>query len=284
LTTNATGVGLGFSYNGGHPTLFGKVEPFIDCVEVTPDSLAIADEARVSPDALAELRDIASVVDIVVHGVGLSIASHDGVSQRYIQLLDQVVEELPVKWHSEHLGYVSVDGHHLGTMVAVPRTTEALELLVGRVLWILERYRIPFLVENVVHVLPERSVDLGDAPFINQLVSETGCGILLDAYNLECDAHNNDFDPEAFLRDLNLNAIREVHVAGGVTHKDVLLDIHSRPVAESTTELARRVIAKADRVGVVTFELLEEAIPMWGEEAIANQLERLRGALLDGNE
>ncbi|MFN2588093.1 MAG: DUF692 family multinuclear iron-containing protein [Actinomycetota bacterium] len=286
MSAQARRIGLGFSYNGRHPSLFAEIAPFVDYVEVTPDSIATTDggQARIVPDALAELRDIASAVEVVVHGVGLSIGSHDAMSQRYIRLLDEILEQIPARWHSEHLGYVNVDGANLGTMVAVPRTSEALELIVERVVWILDRYGIPFLLENVVHVLPERSPELDDAAFLNRLVSETGCGILLDAYNLECDAHNNGFDSEAFLQELDLSAVREVHVAGGVAHDEFLLDIHSRPVAQSTIDLARDVLSTADSVDLVTFELLDEAIPMWGEETIARELGRLRHALVDAQE
>lgn len=275
--------GLAFSYNGDPANLLERVAPFIDYIEVTPDTLATAggDESRIDPGLLAALRDAATVVDVVVHGVGLSIASHDGMSQTYLRLLEQIIDEVPVKWHSEHLGYVSVDGRHLGTMVAAPRTHEALDLVGARVAWILDRYGLPFLLENVVHILPENSPQLTDAAFLNQLVAGSGCGLLLDVYNLHCDAHNNAFDTTEFLNELDLAAVHEVHVAGGVEHGDFLLDIHSRAVAEPTLALARRVMDLAPRLALVTFELLDEVFPTWGEELIVRELRRLRTVLLD---
>jgi hypothetical protein len=67
-------------------------------------------------------------------------------------------------------------------------------------------------------------------------------------------------------------------VACGIEHRGFLLDVHSRPTRDSTVELARRVIALASgAVEVVTYELLSEAIPVLGYDAIADELARLRG-------
>jgi uncharacterized protein (UPF0276 family) len=275
------GPSIGFSYNGGHTALLDRVLPLVDYVEVTPDTIAVGKgrEAQIDPGSLRELRAVASSVKVVVHGVGMSIGSHDGMSERYLRLLDQIFEAVPVEWHSEHLGYVNVDGVNLGTMVAVPRTMEALELVCGRVRYLQERYPLPFLLENVVHVLPERAAEMNDAEFLNAIVERTGCGLLLDVYNLECDAHNQGFDVPRFIEQLDLEAVREIHVAGGVEYKDFLLDIHSRPVRESTLALTREVVARCPSIRLVTFEVLDEAVPVLGDLAIEEELARLHEAL-----
>ncbi len=279
--TNRPRPALGFSYSGGYPDLLQRVLPRVDYLEVTPDALAVGDgdEARLHPESLRELRDCASAVDIVVHGVGMSIGSHDGMSARYLGLVDQILAEIPVRWHSEHLGYVNVDGVNLGTMVALPRTEEALELVCERVRYLMDRYPIPFLLENVVNVLPQRAPEMSDAEFLNAIVEATGCGLLLDVYNLECDAHNHGFDVPGFLEQLDRGAVREIHVAGGVEYKDFLLDIHSRPLQESTIALAREVSARCPRLELVVFELLDEAFPVLGDRVIEEELIRLRDAL-----
>ncbi len=173
-----------------------------------------------------------------------------------------------------------MDGQHLGTMLPVPRTEEALDLVCERVATLKARYALPFLLENVVGLLPEPPSEFGDAEFLNALTERSGCGLLLDVYNLECDAQNNALDISAFMRELRVERVREIHVASGVEHAGVLLDVHSRPLRESTLALLHEVLNRAEaRVDLVTYELLAEAVGVLGSEVICAELRRLRSVV-----
>ena len=106
-------------------------------VEVTPDrwaSFPRGQPPRIEAPALAALSGIAARRMLSVHGVGLSIASHDEWNVGYVGLLDQMFGyALPIAWHSEHLSFSRVDGEPLGTMVEPPWTHEALEMIAGRI-------------------------------------------------------------------------------------------------------------------------------------------------------
>lgn len=280
VTTRTPGIAV--TYDSDDPGYFESVLPLVDFLEVTPDAIAVASRAgpSIPPSTLAQLERYAQDVGIVVHGVGLSIGSASGWSKDYLHLLDEIVERVPIAWHSEHLGYVTVDGQHLGTMLPVPRTEEALDLVCERVTTLKARYALPFLVENVVGLLPEPPSEFRDAEFLNALTDRSGCGLLLDIYNLECDAQNNALDISAFLRELRVERVREMHVASGVEHAGVLLDVHSRPLQESTLALLREMLSRAEaRVDLVTYELLAEAVGVLGSDVICGELRRLRSAV-----
>jgi len=280
----ATRPGLAWTYDGGRPALLERALPLIDFIEVMPDAVsqmegnrAVLDEVKV-----AELEAIAPRAAIIIHGIGLSIGSAEGWSARYLGLLDELVPRLHPRWHSEHLGYVSVGGDYLGTMLTMPRTEEALDLLVERVQAIQGRFGIPFLLENIVRILPDYPAEYSEAAFLNELTTRTGCGLLLDVYNLQCDVRNNGFDLDSFLEELDIGQVQEIHVAGGVEHRGFQLDIHSTRVAPSTVALAERVIAAAGSVRAVTFELLDEAVESVGEDGIVAELALLRERLVEG--
>ena len=278
----ASSVGLAWTYDGGRPGLLQRVLPLVDYIEVMPDALSRMRDGRavLDEDRMAELQAIEPPVRIIVHGIGLSIGSHDGWSDRYVGLLDELVPRLRPAWHSEHLAYTSVDGEHLGTMLTLPRTAEALDLVAARIDAIQQRYSLPFLLENVVRILPDHPADYSEAAFLNELGRRTGCGFLLDAYNLECDAHNNALDLDSYLGELDLDRVHEMHLAGGVESRSYKLDVHSRRVEDSTIQIAERVLSIAPDLWTVTYELLEEAIPAVGENAIVDELGRLRNQLL----
>src|SRR5258708_10085383 len=274
-------VAIGATYEGRDPILLERILPLVDYIEVTLETISEVhdDEIRLSEEVMSELRNAGKAAQIIVHGVSLSIGSHEGWSPTYLRLLDDFLEQLEVAWHSEHLGYTKVDGEHLGIMLAMPKTEEALDMVCERVTAIRERYRLPFLLENIVHVIPDFPSDFSEAGFLNTLTHRTGCGLILDVYNLECDAHNQGFDIPAFLRELQLSNVRELHVACGVEYNGLLLDVHSQLTRSSTVELARNVVRQsAGSVQVVVYEFMPEAVPGLGRHAIAEELCWLRAA------
>jgi uncharacterized protein len=274
-------VAIGATYEGRDPALLERILPLVDYIEVTLETISEVHNHNISLsyDVMSELKKIGKGTKIIVHGVSLSIGSHDGWSSTYLHLLDDFLDQVDVAWHSEHLGYTKVDGEHLGIMLAMPKTNEALDMVCERVNRIQDRYKIPFLLENIVHVIPDSPADYSDAGFLNALTARTGCGLILDVYNLECDAHNQGFDILAFFRELNTSKVRELHVACGVEHNGFLLDVHSQLVRPSTVELAQRAAKQsAGNAQVVVYEFMPEAIPGLGHQAIEEQLGTLRAA------
>jgi len=276
-TRVSTGPVLATTYEGDDPALLEAILPHVGYIEVTPDTIARRTDSGsvLRSSVVAELNGIAGSMPLLVHGVGLSIGTCDGYSREYLGLLDQCFERFHVAWHSEHLAYTMVEGESLGTMLALPRTDESLDMVSERVLSIQRRYCAPFLLEHVVHLLPDAPGTYTDAGFLNLLAERTGCGFILDAYNLECDARNYGFDIATFLDELNLANVREIHLAGGTALGGFQLDVHARITGQSTVALARDVLGRAPGVRAVTYEYLKEAVPALGHAGIENELVRL---------
>ena len=272
---------VGVNYEGRDPDFARTVLPLAEIVEVTPDAIATLRNgvAVIPEETLRELRAIGASSRISLHGVGLSIASADRMNEEYFALLDTLTDSLDIAWHSEHLGYVTVDGEHLGTMLVPPRTEETLALIAPRVEMIQRRYRKPFLLEHVVNLFPDAGGDYTPAGFLNEIVRRTGCGLILDLYNLECDAHNGVCGASEFLGELDLAAVREIHVACGTQDRGLRVDVHSRVTGDSTLAILRKVLSVAPNVEAVIFEILGPAVPTVGHEAIAAELQRVRAVV-----
>jgi len=272
---------LATTYGGGDADLLERVVPLVDIIEVAPDAITVfdGDRWRLDAEVVAALRDVSADVRIVAHGFALSIGSASGRNADYLGVLDELFAAVDIAWHSEHLGFTHVDGEDLRTMVAVPRTEEALDIVAPRVATLQQRYGVPFLLENIADLLPDPGGEYSHAGFLNELAHRTGCGVLLDLYNLECDAHNHGRDVASFIGELDLSAVREVHVACGVEYRGFLLDVHSRPTRPSTVALAADVVDRAPHLAAVTYELLAQAVPVLGSEGVAAELVRLHTEL-----
>jgi uncharacterized protein (UPF0276 family) len=142
-----------------------------------------------------------------------------------------------------------------------------------------ERYPVPFLLENIADLLPDPGGELSAPEFLNVIAAETGCGILLDLYNLECNGHNHGVDVAAFLDELDFDHVHELHLACGIEHRGFWLDIHSRPTRESTIDLAANVGPRIPDLWAATYEVLPQAAPLLGAGVIVEQLERISHAL-----
>lgn len=272
---------LAFTYEGGDRELLERIAPLVDLIEITPDTIAASERGHsfLRPELLDEYASLPPCVQFIAHGIGLSIGTFDHWNERYLRLLDELTARIDLQWHSEHLAFTTVAGENSGTMFTLPRTEESLDLVCERVRRIQDLYPMPFLLENVVQLLPDPPSEYTPAGFLNAITKRTGCGLILDAYNLQCDAHNLGLNVNEFMNELNWSAVREIHLAGGVLYKGFQLDIHSNATSKQTLDSALEAIRHAPHLRAVTFELLKEAVPLLGHEGIRAELIRIREAI-----
>lgn len=286
----APALGVGLTCLVDQPSIWAALRDHLDFVEITPDVLCrerirgAAREMRLVP-ALAEAAlERAEGLPVVVHGVELSIGSVDGENTAYLDILDRFWALRPFAWHSEHLGFLQAPGAAPGELVysgaplPLPLTDEALDLVVPRAAALNQRLPVPFLLENGVHYFHDLPAERGRTPegFLGELCSRSGCGLLLDLFNLYCDAVNQRFDPWQAIERLPLDRVVEIHVAGGITHDGYLLDAHSGPVPPVVWELVDAVVRRAPALGGIVFEILPTLAAELGPAAILRQLERAR--------
>jgi uncharacterized protein (UPF0276 family) len=280
-------LGIGVSY---HPALREALDASGDCIdfiEISPDILC---HERLSgsqrqldyhPTLLQEALGWSAPWPIVVHGLGLSIGTVAGWNDSYIRILDRLHRSQPFLWHSEHLGFLlatAPDGQplHAGVQLPLPFTEEALDVVVPRATALSRRYGVPFLLENTTYYLSGLPADGGrdEIAFLNDLTERSGCGLLLDLYNLYCNAVNFGFDVRAALSRLRLERVVEIHVAGGTTHDGFLMDVHSDVVPEAVWDLLEWIVPQTPHLAGIVYELLDQALPIVGAAGIRQQLER----------
>ena len=274
----ARGPALAVTYPGDDPELLVRMLPLVEVLEIPPDAIAASTggNAYLRASPLQEFERVKDRVRLVAHSVGLSIASFDSWNDGYFKLMDELFARFELDWHSDHLGYTTVSGENLGIMLPAPRSKEALDLICQRVDRIQGRYSAPFLLEHVIELLPEAPADYSPAAFLNEITHRTSCGLILDAYNIDCDVRNNNFDVTAFFNEIEFSAVRELHLAGGVSHDNFQLDIHLGPVSDSTMAIALEILRRTPTLPVVTFEYLRETSALLGHDGIVGELKRIR--------
>lgn len=218
---------------------------------------------------------------MVIHGVELSIGSFHGWNDAYLKMLDSFQQEWPFVWHSEHLGFQTISGNNgatlpVGVPLPMPPTKEAAALVASRSDVILERYGVPFLLENPAHYFSDLPTDPeieGDIGLLHSITQDSGCRLLFDLHNLYCNAVNLKFDPFQAVDRMPLEHVIEIHVAGGSWRDGFWMDAHDGRVPERVWEMLDYVLPLVPNVRGVVFELLEEHAARLGAEAIADELQ-----------
>ena len=183
-----------------------------------------------------------------LHGVGLSLGSADGLRERHLAKLEQLVERIDPLLVSEHLCWGAWGQHHFNDLLPLPYTQEALRLMVERVEQVQTALGRPILVENVSSYLQYRDSAMPDLEFAAEVARRSGCGILLDINNLYVNAMNHGFDPHAALAALPARCVQEIHLAGHARTELCLIDDHGSRVADPVWSLYEAALARLGRV------------------------------------
>ncbi len=285
-TTEAAALGVGIMFNPALPDYLLTDIDTIDYLEIIPDTFWTdrGPPARPRFDEIAPYVEVldraAEHVPIVAHHLGLSVGTEEPADPAYVRQLADWQQRYQFPWHSDHLAVARVPGsnrrEHAGVAIPVPFDEDMLEVMVARVAEVRAAISIPFLVENSVYFLEIPEQDYTEAGFLNELSRRSGCGLLLDLHNLYANARNHRFEAVEFLAEFDLDAVVEIHIAGGSEFAGMWTDSHSGPCQEEVFELLDWVLPKLPQLRGVTFEFHHSYFPVLGNDGIAGQLARAR--------
>jgi uncharacterized protein (UPF0276 family) len=182
----------------------------IDIVEVIADD-HFEDSAR----QLRALKTLAAQVPIVLHGLGLSMASTSPVDRKRLEKMARLVDRLQPESWSEHLAFVRGGDIEIGHLAAPPRTSTTVDSTVANLAAARAVVGSAPLMENIATLIDPPASDRDEPAWLCQILDASGAGLLLDLHNLYANSINFGLDPEEFLRRLPVEQIHAVHIAGG---------------------------------------------------------------------
>jgi uncharacterized protein (UPF0276 family) len=251
----------------------------IDLVEVIADDYVGAGRGE-----LRALRTLAIQVPLVLHGVGLGLASAAPVDGRRLDALARVVGAVEPRAWSEHLAFVRGGGLELGHLAAPPRCEATLDGLVANVARARAIVGSAPALENVATLIDPPGSDRDEVAWLTAAVDATGGELLLDLHNLYANALNVGFDPRAALVRLPLDRVHLVHLAGGswlaaATGERRCLDDHRHDVPAAVFDLLGELAARAPEPLTVILERDGDYPPI---AHLLAELARARAALAGG--
>ncbi len=197
---------------------------------------------------LATLERVRESCSVSCHGVGLSLASADGLDRAHLAALRRLFDRVEPVLVSEHLAWSVSGGRYWADLLPIPYTHAALARVADNVDFAQQCLGRRLLIENPTPYVAFAESVLGEAEFMARLAEKTGCGVLLDLNNLYVTCRNHGLDPAAWMESLAPGAVGEYHLAGHgrktVEGRTLLIDSHAAPVSDAVWSLYEQALAR----------------------------------------
>jgi uncharacterized protein (UPF0276 family) len=190
------------------------------------------------------LRAVRERWPVVLHGVSLSIGSVDPVDDDYLARVAALIAEIDPAIVSDHLCWSGLGGHAAHDLWPLPYTDEALAVVVDKVGRVQDRLARRILLENPSSYVTFTASHIPEAEFLAEVARRADCGILLDVNNVYVSARNHGWDPAAYLAQLPVERVGQIHLAGHTDHGSHLLDTHDHPVCDPVWALYTEAVAR----------------------------------------
>ena len=223
----------------------GILSSFVDLKEGAIDFFEIAPENWIGVGGRfgRRFRIVAEKFPCVCHGLSLSLGGPAPLDTDFVRTVKVFLDEFDVCYYSEHLSYCSDDKGHLYDLMPIPFTEEAVNYVAGRIRQTQDILEREIAVENVSYYAAPGQ-EMPEIEFVNAVLRDADCGLLLDVNNIYVNSINFGYDPIAFLEGLDLDRARYVHVAGHYVEADDLrVDTHGSAVIEPVWDLLARAYA-----------------------------------------
>lgn len=175
------------------------------------------------------LQALSARYPLVCHGLSLNLGGSAPLDDTCLQRLRRFLDEHRAPVFSEHLSYCADDGQ-LYDLMPLPFTAEAVHHVAGRIRQAQDALGRRIAVENISYYAAPGQA-MAEIDFVNAVLAEADCDLLLDVNNVFVNAINHRYDARDFLRRLPGERIAYVHVAGHYDEaEDLKVDTHGAEV------------------------------------------------------
>ena len=185
-----------------------------------------------------QFRQFSERYPIYLHGLSLNIGGTAPLDRDLLLAIKAFMAEHQCPIYSEHLTYCGDDGH-LYDLMPIPFTEEAVKHVSERVKQVQDVLQQPIALENAsYYCAPDQQ--MSESEFINLVIAESDCDLLLDVNNIYVNSINHRYDPYQFLESLPLQRARYIHVAGHYEEaEDLRVDTHGADVIDPVWEILK---------------------------------------------
>lgn len=230
------GAGLGLRRAHLGP-LLSHIPDTLDFVEVAPENWLGAG-GRLG----RAFERIVGDVPLVCHGLLLNLGGPDPIDLDFLARLKPFLARHDVRCYGDHMTFCA-DAGQLYELLPMPFTAEAVMHMASRIRLVQDVLERRIAVENASYYVA-LAQDLTELEYINGVLAEADCDLLLDVNNVYVNSRNHGFDPLEFLRALPGERIAYAHIAGHLnTDEGLIIDTHGTAVIDPVWQLLDQAYA-----------------------------------------
>ncbi len=186
-----------------------------------------------------QLRFFTERYPFVIHGLSLSLGGPGSLDEELLQRIKVFMDQHAIRFYTEHLSYCSDDGH-MYDLMPIPFTEEAVRYVANRIRRAQEILERRIGIENVSYYAAPGQ-EIRELDFLNAVLAEADCALLLDINNIYVNSINHGYQPLEFLHGVPAERVVYFHVAGHyVEAEDLRVDTHGTAVCDPVWELLAR--------------------------------------------
>jgi uncharacterized protein (UPF0276 family) len=218
------------------------------------------------------LKKLSEKYPIISHGLSLSIGSPDELDWNFLKNIKQFLEDYNVTVYSEHLSYSKCNNAHLYDLLPIPFRFDAVKHITERIIQVQDFLKREIAMEIVSYYTPV-AAEMDEVDFINSIVKQSGCNLLLDVNNVYVNSFNHKYDAENFIDNLPIEKVAYIHMAGHEkVADDLIIDTHGQPIIDPVYKLFEYTINKMQSPVPV---LLERDFNIPGFEELSLEMNKL---------
>ena len=249
------------------PELVAMAGGAVDFLELAPENW-IGVGGRLG----RQLRRLAEKFPLVCHGLSLSLGGPAPLDTAFLNQIKAFLDQHDVLAYNEHLSYCSDEQGHLYDLMPIPFTGEAVEYVAGRIRRVQDLLERRIGIENVSYYAAP-GCELSELEFVNGVLEEADCDLLLDVNNIYVNSINFGYDPYAYLEGIDAARAQYIHIAGHFEEApDLRIDTHGAAVIEPVWNLLG---AAFDRYGAMPV-LLERDFNFPPFNELLDEVDRIR--------
>lgn len=214
-------------------------DEFLEGNQLHPDFIEVAPENWMGIGGFWKkvFKEATEKYPLFTHGLSLSVGSPDELDSTFLKKLKQFIQEYKPLVYSEHLSFSKCDNAHMYDLLPIPFTEDAVKHVAFRIGQVQDYLGQRITIENVSYYTPI-AAEMSELAFINAVVNEADCDLLLDVNNVYVNAFNHQYNPQEFIKQLPLHRVKYIHMAGHTkVAKDLIIDTHGEAIIDPVYEL-----------------------------------------------
>lgn len=206
---------------------------------------------------------------IAVHGLCGDLAGSAPLDDDLVADLHSFLRLVGAPFFSDHLCWTSLGGVEVHELLPLPHCEQAAMRAAARIRTLRDRLELPVAIEPVSALFRTPGGTMSESDFLNMVLAEADCALLLDVNNVWVNAQNFNFDPRQFIDSLPLARVVEIHVAGGEWDDQAgcMIDTHGADTPEDVLSLLEYALMRLGRGVPILVERDHNIPPLHSLEA-----------------